>query len=66
VKEFEAILDLKNTEKPKMKKVVVQEESSEGSDVEFNDSKKSNKNEEKDSKSNQAPRPHANTVLLEW
>ena len=38
-----------------MKKVVVQEESSEGSDVEFNDSKKSNKNEKKDSKSNGHP-----------
>ena len=38
-----------------MKKVVVQEESSEGSDVEFIDSKKSNKNEEKDSKSDGHP-----------
>ena len=47
--------DLKNTEKPKMKKVFVREESSEGSDVEFNDSKKSNKNEEKDSKSDGHP-----------
>jgi len=47
--------DLKNTEKPKMKKDVVQEESIEGSDVEFNDSKKSNKNEEKDSKSDGHP-----------
>ena len=38
-----------------MKKVVVQEESSEGSDVEFYDFKKSNKNEKKDSKSNGHP-----------
>jgi len=46
--------DLKNSEKPKMKKVVVQEDSSEGSDVEFDNKnkEKTGKKDIKDSKSN--------------